>query len=98
MEGLRLSTVVVAVVFICVSVLLLSPIEVEGKCDFPYGFCPLWESTSVCEEKCLKFKTRSGETFYGGECRPSGKIITLMMNCYCCYYDDAVTGAENENM
>ncbi|CAA7033106.1 unnamed protein product [Microthlaspi erraticum] len=106
MENLRLSTVVFAAVVVCLSVVLLSPIEVEGKsdfltrrkkCDFPLGICYLWQSNKVCNDRCLSAKSRRGHELFDGRCRPNGATISLVMDCYCCYYD-GVTGAEKESM
>ncbi|CAH8283042.1 unnamed protein product [Eruca vesicaria subsp. sativa] len=88
MGSLRLSTVIVAAVVICFSILLLSPTGVEGSCDFPFGACTPFRD---CKESCIKF--RNGK-FFDGKCRPRDKP-SMWAACFCCYYDDMNAGKQS---
>ncbi|CAD5328697.1 unnamed protein product [Arabidopsis thaliana] len=95
MGSLKLSTVVVTALVVCLSILLISPTEaVEGKlkeeCEnVPYGFCPFWlfnpRSEELCKEKCKRFKSETSE-YYGGFCTPNGPPggVSLTATCNCC--------------
>ncbi|CAF2026547.1 unnamed protein product [Brassica oleracea] len=83
MGSLKLSLVVVVVV--CFSVLLLSPIEVEGACDIPNGIC--WPGNlfqASCRDRCLDLN----RNYHDGTCTPSENIMTFVSNCMCCRYDE----------
>ncbi|KAG7546604.1 Low-molecular-weight cysteine-rich family [Arabidopsis suecica] len=82
MRSLKLRTVFVAAVVVCLSILFLSP-TVEGSCDFPLGACTPFRD---CKESCIKFKTRAGQTFFDGKCRPRDRP-SVWTACFCCYYD-----------
>ncbi|CAH8275743.1 unnamed protein product [Arabidopsis lyrata] len=83
MRSLKLRTVFVAAIVVCLSILFLSPTEVEGSCDFPFGACTPFRD---CKESCIKFKTRAGQTFFDGKCRPRDRP-SVWTACFCCYYD-----------
>lgn len=57
--------------------------EVDGSCDFPLGACTPFRD---CKESCIKFKTRAGQTFFDGKCRPRDRP-SVWTACFCCYYD-----------
>ncbi|CAE6183351.1 unnamed protein product [Arabidopsis arenosa] len=95
MGSLKLSTVVVTALVVCLSILLISPTEaVEGKlkeeCEnVPYGFCPFWlfnpRSEEQCKERCQRFKSETAE-YYGGFCTPNGPPggMSFTATCNCC--------------
>ncbi|CAA0396108.1 unnamed protein product [Arabidopsis thaliana] len=92
MGSLRLSTVAIAVV-VCLSILLISPTEVDGRqvCDYDKGECNSYEKSSTCIEPCKQLDSK----FIGGRCIPVGGI-TGMGLCVCCR--DVQSGAEKESM
>ncbi|ESQ55133.1 hypothetical protein EUTSA_v10026698mg [Eutrema salsugineum] len=81
MGSLRLSTVVVAAVFVCFSILILSPTEVEGSCDIPWGVCHFISETwgDKCNDKC------KASGYDSGTCTPGGDVMTFIMTCMCCH-------------
>ncbi|AEE84573.1 Defensin-like protein 98 [Arabidopsis thaliana] len=88
MGSLRVSTVVIAVVA-CLSILLISPTEVDGRlvCDTPAGTCT---SSSTCNDQCNTW----GGNYSGGECADSS--FPGLSICYCCHY--VGSSAEMESM
>ncbi|KFK45021.1 hypothetical protein AALP_AA1G334200 [Arabis alpina] len=80
MGSLRLSKVVVAALVVCLSILLISPTEVEGlTCNYQSYVC-LPPNDNLCKERCLK----NPGGFVDGKCialTPSPVPVSV---CTCC--------------
>ncbi|KAG7546600.1 Low-molecular-weight cysteine-rich family [Arabidopsis suecica] len=93
MGSLRLSTVGSIAVLVCLSILLLSPTEVDGwgKCDYRKGVCSTAATSSTCDEPCKALDSK----YHGGECLNVGGGQGI---CWCCHDYDAKRGAEKDSM
>ncbi|CAH8315333.1 unnamed protein product [Eruca vesicaria subsp. sativa] len=88
MRSLRLSTAVVAAVFVCLSIMQFSTVAQFTRrtpnmfppmnaCAFPYGLCTSADPSGVaCKERCL---SAQGRNFNNGIC------ITNPGTCMCCF-------------
>ncbi|VVB12112.1 unnamed protein product [Arabis nemorensis] len=80
MGSLRLSKIVVVALVVCLSILLLSPTEVEGLiCDVATSPCKDYSRTSdaFCKDICVM----ESDMFTDGVCRSSGGDG---LYCMCC--------------